>query len=519
MKIKAKKFVALLSAAMLFFNIVTGSVASAEEATHNSLNSVQTGTDISVQGTDVFGNMLAAELQSAQDQQVENDGQNILSIEMSGKTATVEYSVLTDCTAVVGIYDETGTTMLASGNADISADEKTVEVTVDIDTMPQYYYIKAFLIDKTTMRPLCSVYENPMYTKEMQEFLAKTTDDFAEDKVYNLDDDKTNNFAVFNDEVTVITDEPVSMSDSTVVFGNITSELSALSTGDVFAFYYEDQLYIYNVSSVKADSENNRIEISFVDDDSIELEDIFDYVKVDGDSLSGNCVVKSTDDDAEGVTYLGTSDAESSVDTYSGHQDSVSRAGVSIGGSTELSHDFKVEKGFTSTSGDGKGDETSTVTGKFTGSFKFTVTASAKLYITLSEKYVEVKLDYSVKLSATVTGSGKLEIPLGKEIDFHICPGLYVGIIPKAVAEFSMSTSLSGTLSGTVGFKCDGKNITNLTTAPKFVASLQVEGKAYFGFSLSPQIVLISKRLATASAEAQVGTEITATMDSLKFDP
>lgn len=82
MKIKAKKFVALLSAAMLFFNIVTGSVASADEATHNSLNSVQTGTDISVQGTDVFGNMLAAELQSAQDQQVENDGQNILSVEI-----------------------------------------------------------------------------------------------------------------------------------------------------------------------------------------------------------------------------------------------------------------------------------------------------------------------------------------------------------------------------------------------------------------------------------------------------
>ena len=35
----------------------------------------------------------------------------------------------------------------------------------------------------------------------MQEFLSKTTDDFAEDKVVNFDDDTTNNFAVLSDDV------------------------------------------------------------------------------------------------------------------------------------------------------------------------------------------------------------------------------------------------------------------------------------------------------------------------------
>ena len=109
MKTRAKRFIALLSSVMLFFNIVSGSVCSAEEATRKLSNSVQTGTDMSVQGTDMFGNMLAAELQSAQDQQIENSGQNIFSIEMADKTATIEYEIIADCAVVVGIYDETGT--------------------------------------------------------------------------------------------------------------------------------------------------------------------------------------------------------------------------------------------------------------------------------------------------------------------------------------------------------------------------------------------------------------------------
>ncbi|MFR8247158.1 MAG: hypothetical protein ACLU9V_04380 [Roseburia sp.] len=60
--------------------------------------------------------------------------------------------------------------------------------------------MRGYLIETETLRPICTVYESSMYTQEMQEFLAKTTDDFDEEKVLNLDDDDTNNFAVYGDD-------------------------------------------------------------------------------------------------------------------------------------------------------------------------------------------------------------------------------------------------------------------------------------------------------------------------------
>lgn len=50
------------------------------------------------------------------------------------------------------------------------------------------------------MNPLC-------IRRKCKEFLAKTTDDFDEEKVLNLDDDDTNNFAVYGDDTIIIPSE------------------------------------------------------------------------------------------------------------------------------------------------------------------------------------------------------------------------------------------------------------------------------------------------------------------------
>ncbi|MGN0692309.1 MAG: hypothetical protein ACI4K7_08180, partial [Oscillospiraceae bacterium] len=514
MKKYAKRLLSLTCSAVMAMNLVCGSVYSAKEAVPVNSDSVQTETEITVQGTDVFGNMLAAELQSAQEQQIENSGNNVFSIEMTGKTATVEYDVMTDCAVVVGIYDEAGTTMLASGNADISAEENTVDVTVGIDEMPQYFYIKAFLIDKQTMRPLCSVYENPMYTQEMQEFLAKTVDDFEADKVYNLDDDKANNFAVFNDEVTVLDAEPIYSGSGNVIFDSITDEIRTLTAGNTFAYYYEDELYIYSVSSVTIDDENGLAEITFADDEAAELEDVFDYVKVDGESETKDSTATPTGDADEGVTYLGMSEETPEEDNTSGGDDEELGA-VGIEGSNTISHEFKIEKEFETPNAD-----SSVVSAKvkLTGSLKFSLECSAKVYISLSEQYVEIKADYSAKISASFTGSASLKIPLGQELGFAVCPGVFVGIKPTFLAEVSVEISLEGTLSGTIGFKCDGRSITNLTTTPKYDASIKAEGKIFIGFSLEPRIKILTDKLAYVGAETTMGAEITAASDVVHWD-
>lgn len=92
------------------------------------------------------------------------------------------------------------------------------------------------------MSPLCSKYESTMYTKEMQDFLSKTTDDFDKDKVLNFDSDKTNNFAVYKDGVNRISsgssNKLVSYDDEKgeYRFSNVDSIIAQLKSGDIFAY-------------------------------------------------------------------------------------------------------------------------------------------------------------------------------------------------------------------------------------------------------------------------------------------
>ena len=93
----------------------------------------------------------------------------------------------------MGIYDEDGIQMITSASSEVTPEQKNIIIELDSEKMPEYFYIKAFLADSNTLRPMCTAYESPNYTQEMQEFFAKTTDDFEEEKVLNLDEDKTNN--------------------------------------------------------------------------------------------------------------------------------------------------------------------------------------------------------------------------------------------------------------------------------------------------------------------------------------
>ena len=72
MKINSKKILALLSSVVLSLNVLCGSICSAEDTTTVSSDTVQAGTDISVQGTNSFGNMLGAVMENEQEEQVEN---------------------------------------------------------------------------------------------------------------------------------------------------------------------------------------------------------------------------------------------------------------------------------------------------------------------------------------------------------------------------------------------------------------------------------------------------------------
>ena len=218
-------------------------------------------SDLSVEGTDSVGELLAEKLVNVASQQEENNGCNVFSIDVSDDTATVYFETTQDATLVVAVYDENGSQMLAYGKKEVTQDETIAVVDIDSGSMPQYFLVRGYLIETETLRPICTGYESSMYTQEMQEFLSKTTDDFDEEKVLNLDEDTTNNFAVYSDDTIIIPEsaqnnQVVSVDDTNRVYviENADDTVTSLQEGDIFSHEYGDgDVLIVKVASIQID--------------------------------------------------------------------------------------------------------------------------------------------------------------------------------------------------------------------------------------------------------------------------
>lgn len=200
-----KKAISALTALVLTFTVFMGAIpVGAEETRSDGQTSLE--NDISVTGTNSFGNLLSDELSGKMDEQQQNNGCNIFSAEVTGNEAIVSFETIESATLLVAVYDEAGEQMLASGHEEVPQGETEKTVTIETDSMPEYFYLRAFLVDTNTLRPICTAYQSPNYTREMQEFFAKTVDDFDSEKVLNLDENKSNNFAVYGEGTRICLD-------------------------------------------------------------------------------------------------------------------------------------------------------------------------------------------------------------------------------------------------------------------------------------------------------------------------
>ena len=154
MKIK-KLLAAALAGIMGFANVIPVdclNTAATSQASATELSDPI--SDMTIESTNSFGSLLASELIEKQAEQLANNGCNIFSVEMDGNEATVSYQTVVDCTLVIGIYDEDGTTLYATGTAEVTPDERETTVTIETDEMPQYFYVKGYLADSYILSPL-----------------------------------------------------------------------------------------------------------------------------------------------------------------------------------------------------------------------------------------------------------------------------------------------------------------------------------------------------------------------------
>ncbi len=497
-----RRIISFLTSFIMIFSLVAYAPLTsvhAESTTSGNQNKITANNgDVSIEGTNSFGNLLTSVLTEKIDQQEENNGCNIFSVEMvETSMAAVSFETLQDCMLVVGIYDEAGEALLASGSLEVYAGETDTYVDIETDNMPEYFYIKAFLIDYDCFRPLCNAYESPNYTQEMQEFFAKTTDDFNQEKVLNFDDDKINNFAVFSEDTTIIpktedTNNVVTADDenNTYIIENVDSSITSLKVGETFAYSYGDNdVLIVKVADIKIDGTT-----ATITGEDTSLEEAFDYIKIDTESNSADAQIDASNLE-EGITYEGTVESEddSEVQTYD----------VELGGSAEVSHSFDLlDKKLGSA--------------KVSGSVDLKISVSAKVYVSLNYQYIELKLDYSAKAVLSLSGkdSGKLILA---EWGFMPIPGLIIEIAPSIVVETSVKIEVSGTLKGCVGFRASNtEGMVNLTKTPTFKPEVKIEGTIFVGISLEPRIKVIDERIASVSMTAKAGVEVKGVLSKLQ---
>ena len=127
---------------------------SAEEAQQSDAVSYE----YEIESTNSFGEMLAERMTSELPTEEEsNAGYNINGVTMTDNIATVEYQAVQDCTIVVALYDEDGYEMLATANTQVSKDENKATITFAASEVPEYYLVKAYVVDDN-MRPKCKEY-------------------------------------------------------------------------------------------------------------------------------------------------------------------------------------------------------------------------------------------------------------------------------------------------------------------------------------------------------------------------
>ena len=450
--------------------------------------------------------MLAAEYEENAEN-TEDTGCGIYAVEVEGKTARVDVRTLTDAQLIVSLFDEEGKTMYGSGMTDVTKDDSFVELTLEIDSMPQFFYIKAFLLDKYTNLPLCKQFENNYYTQEMQEFFAKTTDDFDEEKVLNLDDSEQENFLVYNDDTIIIDNDDentniVTKADDDskeYVIENIDENIAALQVGDIFSYDLGNgNLLIIKIASVIIDGTTATIQ-----GDEIELEEVFDYIKIDASQgMTADDVDNS--DISDYLEYVGT-DEESSNDealasTGASLEDTADTGYKFIDYSNTAGASLKYKFKNFDTGGDDGEDENkdkSGVSGKFkaTGSIELKDVVTVSAYWDQSFMESDIKFSLVLKFDLSITGSfelsGQAKLKLGKAIIPLIPAVIDVTFTPYFVIEGKITGEISGKLSGQLGFSLTDGQWANESKAPTFFAEVKVEAEIFIGLELEPAVEVL----------------------------
>lgn len=420
-------------------------------------------SNMSMEATDSFGKLL---VNSIDEQNSASSSENrVIGVTVDGSTATVEYVAAEDADLVVGIYtDNSAKEMVASGTTSVLATDETSSssfATVNISgTIPEYYTVKCYLLDKMEHAPLSEVYANESYTQAMVDLNTATVDDFPADRVINFDDDSSTNFAVVKSNVVFITPDTTSDAENTVTqkdnenlvytITNATDAITNLHSGNILTLEdTQGSLLIVRVASITVNGDS----VTIQGDDTLEITDVFDVLKIEESAESGE-LIHSDEDMDEAVTYLGVRE---NIDSENSFQ-------IKDGGITDnipLLDDSLHEFNVSGTVNDMKdGMLSATVKGKLL----LKANIDFAYYISLNNQWLALSSDISVSGDLSVSGAITGKVPLGHlhtpdfledkfGVKAEITPNLVLELSAKFAFKYSYAQNIIWKYSTSNGFQ------------------------------------------------------------------
>ena len=478
-------------------------------------------SELSMQATTGFGRLL---LDSMDEQNGQAGGYTgrITGLTMNGHTATVEFVADRAADLVVAVYtDSSAEEMTASGTTAVLAGSENGTETVDlIGQIPEYYTVKAYLLDPATHEPLSTVYTDQSRTQVMVDLVTATVTDFPEDRVVNLDERNDTNFVVVADDVTLVTSNGSSgaqnqilrQDDAGLVYeiGNASEEIRNLQKGDILTYEYEPgEMLVVRVNDLTISGDT----VTLYGDDTLEITDVFDAVKIEDDAANEELEYDGSAADPS-VSYLGEVDADFSfVNQESGFLDATNGGSLEVG--TIISKDpkeitgkaskkFEIKDEDSEIEGGVDDGEGTTIKSKISGTVNVGASATVAFYIASDYKYFS--------MSANIAMSGEFEI--GKKIETRIrlgsfgfspVAGCFICFEPTFVARAEGKLTATVKTSATIGFSNDSTNgFQNISKTPKTQINMDLQGTLYVGLDAHPSVKILGS-IVTAEVQAEVG--------------
>lgn len=459
-------------------------------------------SDVSLTATNSFGQLLV----NSMDEQTGTNGEytsRVTGLKMNGHTATVEFVADKAADLVVAVYtDSNAEEMVASGTAEVSGNGGNDSVSVAIQgEIPEYYTVKAFLLNKNTHEPLSQVYTDSSRTKVMVDLSTAKASDFPEDRVINLDGQDDTNFAVVSDETTLVTyenniagkNQVISEDDDALVYviGNASDEIKNLQPNDILTYEYEPGvMLIARVQNITVSGDT----VTIYGDDTLDISDVFDAVKIESDADSGDFTYDGTEADA-GVEYNGTSYDE---------PDEIDLTNAAGQGEIKVGNEFILKEA---------GDSNL----KVKGSIKISLGIKIQYYFANDMTFISDSNEFEVTGAVSFSAKSEGEIKLGS-LGVRPIFGVWVGFEPVVKGKAEITGKLQLKYTATIGAEYySSSGFSNTSKEPEVEFNISAEGSLYIGFDFKPKAKILEK-VTVLTLDAEVGAELKGTKKIATID-